>query len=75
VNLALAVDVGASKIALAMVGEVPVIGLDSWDVDGVQVAGSPQEAVRRALALAAGGGAPDTAGGATDTAGGAPDRP
>jgi uncharacterized protein (TIGR00725 family) len=57
-----------SEIALAMVGEVPVIGLDSWDVDGVQVAGSPQEAVRRALALAAGGGAPDTAGGAPDRA-------
>jgi uncharacterized protein (TIGR00725 family) len=46
-----------SEIALAMVGEVPVIGIDSWDVEGVQVVGSPQEAVRRALALAAGGGA------------------
>jgi uncharacterized protein (TIGR00725 family) len=46
-----------SEIALAMVGEVPVIGVDSWDVDGVQAVGSPQEAVRRALALAAGGGA------------------
>jgi len=39
-----------------MVVEVPVIGIDSWDVEGVQAAGSPQEAVRRALALAAGGG-------------------
>jgi len=48
-----------SEIALAMVGEVPVIGIDSWDVEGVQVVGSPQEAVRRALALAAGGGARD----------------
>jgi uncharacterized protein (TIGR00725 family) len=45
-----------SEIALALVGEVPVIGIDSWDVEGVQAAGSPQEAVRRALALAAGGG-------------------
>ena len=45
-----------SEIALAMVADVPVIGIDSWDVEGVQAAGSPQEAVRRALALAAGGG-------------------
>jgi uncharacterized protein (TIGR00725 family) len=45
-----------SEIALALVGKVPVIGIDSWDVEGVQAAGSPQEAVRRALALAAGGG-------------------
>lgn len=46
-----------SEIALAMVGEVPVIGIDSWDVQGVQATRSPQEAVRRALAAAAGGGA------------------
>jgi uncharacterized protein (TIGR00725 family) len=45
-----------SEIALALVGKVPVIGINSWDVEGVQAAGSPQEAVRRALALAAGGG-------------------
>lgn len=43
-----------SEIALAMVSAVPVIGLDTWDVEGVQVVGSPQEAVGRALALAGG---------------------
>jgi uncharacterized protein (TIGR00725 family) len=46
-----------SEIALAMVAGVPVIGLDTWDVDGVQAARTPEEAVRRALAPAAGGSA------------------
>ncbi len=45
-----------SEIALAMVAKVPVIGLHTWDVEGIQVARSAQEAVRRALALAAAGG-------------------
>jgi uncharacterized protein (TIGR00725 family) len=41
-----------SEIALALVNGVPVVGLDSWAVDGVQVADSPELAVRRALELA-----------------------
>ncbi len=38
-----------SEIALAMVGEIPVIGLGTWDIDGVQSAATPDEAVRCAL--------------------------
>jgi uncharacterized protein (TIGR00725 family) len=38
-----------SEIALAMVGNVAVIGLDTWEVDGVQPVASPAEAVARAL--------------------------
>ena len=42
-----------SEIALALVAGLPVVGLDTWDVEGVEVADSPAHAVRRALALAA----------------------
>jgi uncharacterized protein (TIGR00725 family) len=42
-----------SEIALALVAGLPVVGLDTWDVDGVEVADSPAHAVQRALALAA----------------------
>jgi uncharacterized protein (TIGR00725 family) len=38
-----------SEIALALVGKVPVIGLDTWVVEGVESAGTPEEAVQRAL--------------------------
>jgi uncharacterized protein (TIGR00725 family) len=38
-----------SEIALAMVGEIPVIGLGTWEVEGVQSARTPAEAVDRAL--------------------------
>jgi hypothetical protein len=41
-----------SEIALALVNGVPVVGLDSWAVDGVQVVDSPELAARRALELA-----------------------
>jgi uncharacterized protein (TIGR00725 family) len=41
-----------SEIALALVNGVPVVGLDSWAVDGVLVVDSPELAVRRALKLA-----------------------
>jgi uncharacterized protein (TIGR00725 family) len=43
-----------SEIALAMVAGIPVIGLDTWEVDGVQTAQTPQEAVTRALDRAGG---------------------
>jgi uncharacterized protein (TIGR00725 family) len=42
-----------SEIALALVAGVPVIGLDTWTIDGVEVAQSPAGAVQRALELAA----------------------
>jgi uncharacterized protein (TIGR00725 family) len=42
-----------SEIALALVAGLPVVGLDTWDVAGVEVADSPAYAVQRALALAA----------------------
>jgi uncharacterized protein (TIGR00725 family) len=38
-----------SEIALAMRRGRPVAALDTWPVDGVQAAGSPEEAVRIAL--------------------------
>jgi uncharacterized protein (TIGR00725 family) len=38
-----------SEIALALKTGVPVIGIGSWEIVGVQVARSPQEAVDRAL--------------------------
>ena len=37
-----------SEIALALKQEIPVIGLDTWQIDGVQRVGSPEEAVARA---------------------------
>ncbi len=42
-----------SEIALALSAGVGVVGLQTWAIDGVQVAASPADAVRRALELAA----------------------
>ena len=39
-----------SEIALALKGGKPVVGLDSWEIDGVQPAEAPSDAVRTALA-------------------------
>jgi uncharacterized protein (TIGR00725 family) len=41
-----------SEIALARRTGLPVICLGSWEIEGVQLADSPQDAVRRALELA-----------------------
>ncbi len=43
-----------SEIALALAAGVSVVGLDTWSIDGVQPAESPQAAVRRALEIATG---------------------
>jgi hypothetical protein len=37
-----------SEIALALKNGVPVIGLDTWDIDGVESVDSPKQAVDRA---------------------------
>jgi uncharacterized protein (TIGR00725 family) len=41
-----------SEIALALAAGTPVVGFDSWPVDGVEVAASAQAAAERALELA-----------------------
>jgi uncharacterized protein (TIGR00725 family) len=46
-----------SEIALALAAGTPVVGLDSWPIDGMEVAESPRGAAERALELARGGGA------------------
>ena len=38
-----------SEIALALRTDVPVVGLDTWDVEGIERVNTPAEAVRRAL--------------------------
>ena len=38
-----------SEIAFALRTDVPVIGLDTWDVEGIEQVGTPAEAVSRAL--------------------------
>jgi hypothetical protein len=38
-----------SEIALAMVAQRPVVGLQSWDIEGVETAQTPAHAVRRLL--------------------------
>jgi uncharacterized protein (TIGR00725 family) len=38
-----------SEIALALAAHVPVLGFDTWSIPGVEIASSPQEAVRWAL--------------------------
>lgn len=40
-----------SEIALALKTGVPVVGIDSWAIDGIEPAESPQAAARRALEL------------------------
>jgi len=48
-----------SEIALALAAGKEVVGLDTWPIDGVQVAASAEEAVSRVLELAAVGTAGD----------------
>ena len=43
-----------SEIALALRTGVPVIGLETWEIEGIERVGSPGEAVQRALQRAAG---------------------
>lgn len=43
-----------SEIALALRAEVPVIGLDTWEIEGIERVATPAEAVSRALQTAAG---------------------
>jgi uncharacterized protein (TIGR00725 family) len=43
-----------SEIALALVAGVPVLGLSSWPIQGMQTVDTPGQAVQRALELAAG---------------------
>ncbi|HXO10139.1 MAG TPA: TIGR00725 family protein [Solirubrobacteraceae bacterium] len=43
-----------SEIALALASGVPVIGLDSWPIDGIEAVTSPSQAVTRALELTRG---------------------
>jgi uncharacterized protein (TIGR00725 family) len=38
-----------SEVALALAADVPVIGLDSWAIDGIEEAQTPEQAVARAL--------------------------
>ena len=42
-----------SEIALALRTDIPVIGLDTWDVEGIEHVETPAEAVERALQNAA----------------------
>jgi uncharacterized protein (TIGR00725 family) len=42
-----------SEIALALAAGTPVVGFDSWPIDGVEVASSAGAAAERALELAA----------------------
>ncbi len=41
-----------SEIALALATGVPVVGLDTWSIEGLETADSPPAAVRRALEIA-----------------------
>jgi uncharacterized protein (TIGR00725 family) len=41
-----------SEIALALATGVPVVGLDSWEIDGVESAASPEQLAQRGLELA-----------------------
>jgi uncharacterized protein (TIGR00725 family) len=41
-----------SEVALALATGVPVVGLESWGIEGVEAAVSPEAAVARALELA-----------------------
>ena len=46
-----------SEIALALAAGTAVVGVDSWAVEGLEMAKSPEAAVARALEMAAGRGA------------------
>ena len=41
-----------SEVALALKTGVPVVGIGTWEIDGVEAVGHPEEAVNQALALA-----------------------
>ncbi len=41
-----------SEVALALSTGLPVIGLDTWAIDGIERASSATDAARRALELA-----------------------
>lgn len=43
-----------SEIALALKTGIPVIGIGTWEIDGVEQVGAAAEAVERAVALARG---------------------
>ncbi|MDQ6775967.1 MAG: TIGR00725 family protein [Actinomycetota bacterium] len=43
-----------SEVALALQAGVPVLGLGTWEIDGVEQMSSPEDAVARALELARG---------------------
>lgn len=43
-----------SEVALALATAVPVVGYETWDVSGVQMAADPQQAVSMALGRAVG---------------------
>ncbi len=51
-----------SEIGLALATGVSVVGVDTWGIDGVEVADSPQRAVARALELAGVGRRPSITG-------------
>src|SRR5207302_2269361 len=42
-----------SEVALALKTEVPVIGIGTWSIDGIEAVDDPESAVTRALELAA----------------------
>ncbi|MEA2213706.1 MAG: hypothetical protein QOF83_3654 [Solirubrobacteraceae bacterium] len=44
-----------SEVALALATGVPVVGYDTWDIPGIEVADSPEQAVAMALERAARG--------------------
>jgi uncharacterized protein (TIGR00725 family) len=43
-----------SEVALALKAQTPVIGLRTWDIDGIEPVDSPEQAVERALRRPAG---------------------
>ncbi len=40
-----------SEIAYAMIYGIKVVGLETWDIEGVEPASSPEDAVRKALEI------------------------
>lgn len=43
-----------SEVALALATGVPVVGLGSWEIDGIEQTATPEEAVARALSIVGG---------------------